>query len=165
MFRVCIENSRLLLRLYWGRKLYLQGYWYYSYVVQGEGENTYYGIWEIIQNLNGIIITGTGYAPDFSVRTELNSVTNFIQNGDTYDIVHRKTSRSNPDKEYYAKSSISLTGNLLKTTVFKSTTYIYGGEHVEKTHMDKFYKLKDVNDMDSAFEAMKKKVQEDSDKK
>lgn len=51
-----IEHSDLLLKLFWG-KLYIKGFWSYTYIVDGKKK---YGAWYIDQDLDSITIKGFG---------------------------------------------------------------------------------------------------------
>lgn len=151
-----IEKNDFLFKVYWG-KLYLKGIWYYEYTVQGEGNKTYYGIWKIDQDLNNIKIIGYGYNDELTeIRTRLCSVTELIQNNSYYDIIHIKNEVSNPNIEFYAKSSISfLDTNRSYPKKFHSITYIYGGNHSGETHLDTFYKIENVDSEDVAINIIK----------
>lgn len=153
-----VEKNDFLFRLYWG-KLYLRGIWYYEYTIQGENNQKYYGVWKIEQNLSNINIVGYGYNENLTqIRTRLSSITDLIQNNNYYDIVHIKNEVSNPNTEFYAKSSISFLGNYKKyPTKFHSITYIYGGNHTGKTHLDTFYKMENVKSEDEAIQIIKNK--------
>lgn len=90
------------------------------------------------------------------IRTRLCSVTDLIQNNNYYDIVHIKNEVSNPNTEFYAKSSISFLRNRKKyPTKFYSITYIYGGNHTGETHLDTFYKMENVKSEDEAIQFIK----------
>lgn len=151
-----VEKSNFLFRIYWG-KLYLRGIWYYEYTIQGGDNQKYYGVWKIEQDLSNIKIIGYGYNENLTeIRTRLCSVTDLIQNNNYYDIVHIKNEVSNPNTEFYAKSSISFLGNRKKyPTKFHSITYIYGGNHTGETHLDTFYKMENVKSEDEAIQIIK----------
>lgn len=151
-----VEKSDFLFRKYWG-KMYLRGIWYYEYTIQGGNNQKYYGVWEIEQDLSNIKIIGYGYNENLTeIRTRLSSVTDLIQNGNFYDIVHKKNEMSNPNTEFYAKSSISFLGNSKKyPTKFHSVTYIYGGNHTGETHQDTFYKVENAKSEDEAIQIIK----------
>lgn len=151
-----IENNDFLFKIYWG-KLYLKGIWYYEYTVQGAGNKKYYGIWKINQDLNNINIIGYGYNDDLTeIRTRLCSVTELIKNNNYYDIIHIKNEVSNPNIEFYAKSSISfLDNNKTYPIKFHSITYIYGGNHTGETHLDTFYKIENIDSEDAAIQIIR----------
>lgn len=151
-----VEKSDFLFRIYWGN-LYLKGIWYYEYTIQGGNNKKYYGVWKIEQDLSNIYIIGYGYNEDLTkIRTRLCSVTELIQNNNFYDIVHTKNEASDPNVDFYAKSSISFLGdNRNYPTKFHSFTYIYGGNHTGETHIDTFYKMENVKSEDEAVQILR----------
>ena len=154
-----VLNVDILFKLYWGN-LFLQGIWYYEYIIQENVDYTqkYCGIWKIEQDLNNIYIIGYGYNDDLTeIRTRLSSVTELIKNNKYYDIVHVKNEICNPQNEFYAKSSISFVSNKkIYPIKFHSVTSIYGGSHTGEKHLDTFYKINCVNSEDEAIRIIKK---------
>ena len=59
-FVFAINHSDLLLKLFWG-KLYIKGFWTYTYINNGEKK---YGAWCIEQTLDSVTIKGFGLTPD-----------------------------------------------------------------------------------------------------
>lgn len=151
-----IEKNEFLFKKYWGN-LYLKGFWYYEYTVQGGNNQKHYGVWKIEQDLCNINIIGYGYNENLTeIRTRLCSVTELIKNNEYYDIVHIKNEVSKPNIDFYAKSSISFLGsNKNYPTKFHSITCIYGGNHTGETHLDTFYKIENVNSEDEVIERIK----------
>lgn len=142
-----VLNVNFLFKLYWGN-LFLQGIWYYEYIIQENVNHTqkYCGIWKIEQDLNNIYIIGYGYNDDLTeIRTRLSSVTELIKNNKYYDIVHVKNEICNPQNEFYAKSSISFVDSKKMYPIkFHSVTSIYGGSHTGETHFIKKYKSQNI---------------------
>ena len=157
-----IESNDFLFKLYWGN-LYLKGIWYYEYTIQGLNNKKYYGVWRIDQDLENIRIIGYGYNDELvTIRTRLSSVTELIKNNGYYDIVHIKNEVSNPNIDFYAKSSISFVGNEKRyPTKFHSITYIYGGNHTGDTHLDTFRKIENAKTEDEAIYMIKMEMKDE----
>ena len=81
-----IEHSDLLLKLFWG-KLYIKGFWSYTYIVDGEKK---YGAWCIDQDLDSITIKGFGLSRDGSRRSDVQSVTSLIRRGNDFEVINMR---------------------------------------------------------------------------
>jgi len=159
-----IEHSTFLLKLYWG-DLYLAGYWYYVYTIEGDISKTkYYGVWKITQTLYHIQINGFGLKDDLSQkRTRLHSISELIYISGHYDILHIKTDAANPEIEYYAKSSMFFLTNPKEKypIAFDAYTKILGGNDNGSTHNDKFTKVIKASCEEDVIQYIKEKEKKD----
>ena len=159
-FYMAMKRSRFL-KLYWG-KLYLHGFWYYKYTIEGNLSNKeYFGIWKFEQDLYGTKITGYGYSDDFKIRTMLTSVTQIIDNNNKFEVTNLKIDASCPDVEFYSKTSMSFMANPQKSffnphpVKFNAFTSIYGGNFSGKIHLDSFTKVEHARSEDCVLEILK----------
>ena len=134
-----INNFDVILKIYW-RKLYLKGYWYYTYTLDGR---IYYGIWKIEQDIYGIVINGFGIDEDGKQRSDVRSVTQLIENNHAYDIVNSRRDLVDFEKDNYSKTTLHpdtpKKNSLFSINVpnkMRAVTYLYGGRLSGIIHKD-----------------------------
>jgi len=161
LFYTAVNNNSFFLKLYW-RKLYLHGFWYYKYTIEGDASGKeYFGIWKFEQDLYGTKITGYGLSDDFKTRTRLTSVTQIIDNNNKFEVTNLKTDAVCPDAEFYSKTSMSFWTNPQKSLFnphpikFSAITSIYGGISSGKNHLDFFVKVENARSEDCVLELLK----------
>ena len=86
LFIRIIGHSDFLLKFYWG-KLYIKGFWSYTYYVDGVKK---YGAWCIDQDLDSISIKGFGLTQDGVRRSDVQSMTSLIQHGHDYEVINMR---------------------------------------------------------------------------
>ena len=131
---VIVERSDFFLALFWG-KLYVKGFWSYTYYV---GEEKKYGAWCIDQNLDTITIKGFGLTQDGARRSDVQSMTSLIQRGNDYEVINMRRDINNDgnlnDIFYYSKTTLHLHQRTTFMNLFNhplqmdGNTIIYGGE-------------------------------------
>jgi hypothetical protein len=141
-----VGRIELLLKLYWG-DIYLHGLWYYTYTINGERR---YGYWSIMQDIYTISVIGAGVNPDGTIRSDVQSITSLIKNGNSYEIINKRRDNVivNEDFDHYYFSKTTLIpcipakGSAFKyPTMIRGATIIYGGKLSGNEHRDVvFYK-------------------------
>lgn len=138
---VCIiEHSDLLLKLFWGR-LYIKGFWTYTYVTGGCRK---YGAWCIDQTLDSVTIKGFGLTKEGIRRSDVQSVTSLFPRGNDWEVINMRRDLSEngewSDVYYYSKTTLHMQQ---RSTFFNLCAYplrmdgntiIYGGELSGQIH-------------------------------
>jgi hypothetical protein len=145
-----IEHSDLLLKLFWG-KLYIKGFWSYTYIVDGEKK---YGAWCIDQDLDSITIKGFGLSRDGSRRSDVQSVTSLIRRGNDFEVINmrRDVSPAGEWEDVFFYSKTTLHFHQRNTFMnfcpyplsMDGNTIIYGGALSGKIH-NQLYFTKHLN--------------------
>ena len=137
-----IANSGFLMRLYWGR-MYIDGYWSYEYKREGK---KYFGIWRINQDLDITNVIGSGLNDDFSVRTNVKSVSPLIKYQGAFFVLNIREELSK-DKGFitpvYSKTTLILdrpNGLFSQVRMIRATTEIYGGESNAHVHSNVIFR-------------------------
>jgi len=140
IFVYVIEHMDLLLKLFWG-KLYIKGFWTYTYVIDG---NKKYGAWCIDQNLDSVTIKGFGLTKEGVRRSDVQSMTSLIPRGNDWEVINMRRDLSDTgewsDVFYYSKTTIHLQQRktFLNLCAYPLTmdgnTIVYGGELSGQIH-------------------------------
>jgi hypothetical protein len=127
-----INHSDFLLKLFWG-KMYIKGFWSYTYMINNEKK---YGIWCIDQDIDTITIKGFGITQDGVRRSDVQSLTSLIVRGNDYEVVNMRKDISTEgvmsDTFYYSKTTLHLQQRNTVLNLFNyplkmdGVTYIYG---------------------------------------
>ncbi|TCC93700.1 hypothetical protein EZ428_02715 [Pedobacter frigiditerrae] len=146
-----VNNVSFLLKIYYNRT-FLKGIWSYKYTLNNK---VYFGIWNINQDLNGILINGYGINIDGKPRSDVRSVSQLIYNKGAFDIVNSREDLIEPEKENFSKTTlhpIAKNSNGLSIpypTSMRARTYIYGGRLSGTIHVDVlFEKHEDIKSED-----------------
>jgi hypothetical protein len=159
-----INNFDLLLKLFWG-KLYIKGYWSYTYIVGGEVR---YGAWCIDQDIDGIKVKGFGITKEGIRRSDVQSLTSLLVRGNDYEVVNMRRDVDNDgslsDLFYYSKTALHFQQRDTFLNLFNyplrmdGTTYIYGGTSSGIIHTNlvfvKHKKAKDEHDIEEIVKKM-----------
>ncbi|MBQ2634291.1 MAG: hypothetical protein IJF88_06910 [Oscillospiraceae bacterium] len=141
------SNVTWLKKLIWG-KLFLDGYWLYTYEINGVKR---YGAWCIKQNYNCIEVKGFGIANDKTRRSDVQSISQLLKRNNDYEIVNMRRDVIDgafSDTYFYSKTSLHL--HLRNTflnicnypTTMDGVTIVYGGERSGSRHGNLvFYKI------------------------
>ena len=141
-FLFIIPKSELLMRIYWG-KLYLNGFWSYVYTRDGK---EYFGIWRFEQDLDKILVVGSGLTENFTPRTVVRSVSPLIHEQGAYFVLNVRQELDHCTgfiTPVYSKTTIIIDSpkNILKpVTTLRATTEIYGGSSNGHLHPDVIFK-------------------------
>ncbi len=132
-----ISHSNFLMRLYWG-KLYIHGLWSYEY---SRGGKKYFGIWRISQDLNITTVLGSGLNDDFSVRTNVRSVSPLLhERGGAVSVLNAREELNNEQgviAPVFSKTTLTLDKPerfLSQVVTMRATTVIYGGQSNAHLH-------------------------------
>lgn len=135
-----IDHSNWLLKLFWGR-LYIKGFWSYTYVVDGERK---FGAWCIDQDLDTITIKGFGLTKEGDRRSDVQSMTSLIKRGNDFEVINMRRDISSSgeweDIFYYSKTTLHLQQRSTFMNIcayplqMDGNTIIYGGKLSGKKH-------------------------------
>lgn len=157
-----IEHSDFLLKLFLG-KLYIKGFWSYTYIVDGEKK---YGAWCIDQTLDSITIKGFGLTKEGIRRSDVQSMTSLIRRGNDYEVINMRRDISDTgeltDIFYYSKTTLHLQHRITFLNLcayplrMDGNTIVYGGQLSGKTHNQLiFIKHKDAKNEHDIEEVVK----------
>ncbi len=125
LFSKFISHFEFLLKLYWG-KLYLKGYWSYTYTVNGEKR---YGAWCIDQDVDRITVKGFGITANRVRRSDVQSLTSLIPRGNDYKIVNMRrdinADGTMSDVFYYSKTTLHLQQRTTFLNLFNYTLKLF----------------------------------------
>ncbi len=99
-----INHFEPLLKLYWG-KMYIKGYWSYTYIVNNKKK---YGAWCIEQDMDSITIKGFGLTAEGIRRSDVQSLTSLIPRGNDFEVVNMRRDISIIQKQHCIYSSEKL---------------------------------------------------------
>ena len=163
------SNIEILLKTILG-SMYLQGYWTYSYDINGEKR---YGAWIITQTYDSIKIIGFGIDQSTGLkRSDVQSVSQLIPRNNDFEIVNARTdidSNGNfSDVYYYSKTTLHLHERKLKIgfrtypLIMTGQTEIYGGKLSGNIHQKlRFTKYPQINSEIGIIEQVKKEIEDD----
>lgn len=172
VFKILIylfSNVDFLLKILWG-KLYLKGYWDYTYELNGVKK---YGVWCIDQTYNSTTVKGFGISEvDGKRRSDVQSITQLIKRGNDYEILNTRrdvdANGSFGDEFFYSKTSMHLVQrntflNLLNyPMVITGVTIVYGGEKSGNHHGNlQFHKHKNAKSETDIEEIVKKMIEDE----
>lgn len=155
---VIVSKNDFLLRLYWGR-LYLSGYWSYQYTRDGK---VYFGIWRFEQDLDRILVVGSGLTESYLPRTIVRSVSPFIEEQGAYFVLNVRAELDKANgfiTPVYSKTTLILDSprGFKPVVTMRATTEVYGGASTGQLHPDViFRKHIDANSDEEVIEALKK---------
>lgn len=140
IFVYTIEHLDFFLKLFWG-KLYIKGFWTYSYIV---GDVKKYGAWCIDQNLDTVKIKGFGLTKNGVRRSDVQSMTSLLQRGNDWEIINMRRDLSDTgewsDIFYYSKTTLHMQqrNTFLNLCAYPlkmdGNTIIYGGQFSGQIH-------------------------------
>lgn len=140
IFCFFVNRTAFLLKFFLG-KVYLEGFWSYTYYVDRVKK---YGGWIIDQNIDTIEVQGFGLLEDGVKRSNVQSVSSLIKRGYDYEIVNSRRDidkeGSLPDISVYSKTSLHFETRKTFLRLFEyplemsGTTIVYGGDLSGKTH-------------------------------
>lgn len=137
-----VNNVEFLLKLYYN-KIFIKGIWSYHYTLDNK---VFFGIWNIEQDLEGIIIIGYGLNISGVPRSDVRSVSQLIYNKGAFDIVNYRADLIEPERENFSKTTlypIIPRRGILKLkypTKMRAKTFIYGGKLSGTVHVDVMFK-------------------------
>lgn len=128
-----IHSSSHLMHMYWGR-LYLNGLWSYEYSLNGK---TFFGVWDITQDADGIQVVGNGLDDSFRVRTIVRSVSPLIEEQGGYFVLNARNELANDNARVFSKTTLLLDHprrpwNLVMS--MRATTEVFGGPSDRQLH-------------------------------
>ena len=148
VFVFLFSNVTFLKKIIWG-KLFLEGYWLYTYDLNGIKK---YGAWCIKQDYDSIEIKGFGIANDKTRRSDVQSISQLIKRNNDYEVVNMRrdvVDGAFSDTYYYSKTSLhfhdrSTFLNLFNyPTTMDGVTIVYGGQMSGNRHGNLvFHKIK-----------------------
>lgn len=157
-----VEKIPILMRLYWGKN-YVDGIWAYWYVLEDSGsQEVHFGIWQIQQDLYKTSVIGFGLTKDYSIRSNVRSVTDFMDMGHCLEVINRRTDIADSSKEVYSRTTmffeLDSKGIIKSPYRMKGKTYVYGGPRNESVCNNSFLKLKTAKTAQEAIEFIRNNI-------
>ena len=144
IFYKLIGKIPFLMRIYWGSQ-YIAGFWSYWYVLEGDAsKEIHFGIWQIEQDLYRTSVVGFGLSDDYKIRSNVRSVTDFIDTDHCLEVINRRCDIQDSSREVYSRTTMFFElepkGILRVPYRMKGKTYVYGGPRNESVCNNSFIK-------------------------
>lgn len=157
-----VEKIPVLMKIYWGEH-YFAGFWSYWYVLENdETKKVHFGIWEIEQDLYHTSVIGFGLSDNYEVRSNVRSVTDFIEMDNGFEVINKRCDVQDSTKEVFSKTTMFF--ELESKGIFKSPyrmkgkTYVYGGPRNENICNNSFLKYKDAKSVQEVIEEIRNNI-------
>lgn len=157
-----VEKFPLLMKIYWGKQ-YIHGFWSYWYVLENdESKEIHFGLWEIEQDLYSTSVVGFGLSNNYEIRSNVRSVTDFIDMDNCLEVINRRCDVQDSSKEVFSRTTmffeLERKGIIRCPYRMKGKTYVYGGPRNENVCNNSFLRYNKAETVQEVIEIIRNNI-------